>query len=51
MNTPRIINLKPNFKVNIIKKDLGERIKKGVVINCIRIESYFLPFTEEWIVV
>ena len=39
LNGRKVINLKRNFKENIIKKYLGKRITKEVVI--IRIESYF----------
>ena len=42
LNARNIINWKRNFKENIIKKCLGERITKIVVI--IRIESYFSAF-------
>ena len=42
LNTRNVINLERNFKENIIKKCLGERIRKVVVI--IRIESYFSAF-------
>ena len=42
LNARNIINWKRNFKEKIIKKYLGERIKKEVVI--IRIESYFSAF-------
>ena len=45
LNARNVINWKRYFKEKIIKKYLGERIKKEVVI--IRIESYFfLRFTE-----
>ena len=40
----KVINWKRNFKDNLTKKYLGERITKEVVI--IRIESYFLHFPE-----
>ena len=42
LNARNVINWECNFKKNIIKKYLGERIKKEVVI--IRIESYFSAF-------
>ena len=42
LNARNVINWKHNFKENKIKKDLGERITKEVVI--IKIESYFSAF-------
>ena len=42
LNARNIINWERNFKENIIKRYLGERIRKEVVI--IRIESYFSAF-------
>ena len=42
LNVRTVINWKRNFKENITKKYLGERITKEVVI--IRIESYFSAF-------
>ena len=42
LNARNVVNWKRNFKENIIKKYLGERIIKEVVI--IRIESYFSAF-------
>ena len=42
LNARKVINLERNFLENIIKKYLGERIRKEVVI--IRIESYFSAF-------
>ena len=42
LNARNVINWERNFKENIIKKYLGERIRKEVVI--IRIESYFSAF-------
>ena len=42
LNARNLINWERNFKENIIKKYLGERIRKEVVI--IRIESYFSAF-------
>ena len=46
LNAQKVINWKRYFKENLIRKYLGERITKEVVV--IRIESYFfLRFTEE----
>ena len=42
LNARNVINWERNFKENIIKKYLGERIRKEVEI--IRIESYFSAF-------
>ena len=42
LNAQNVINWERNFKENIIKQYLGERLKKEVVI--IRIESYFSVF-------
>ena len=42
LNARNVINWERNFKENIVKKNLGERIRKEVVI--IRIESYFSAF-------
>ena len=42
LNEQNVINWKGNFKDNIIKKCLGKRITKEVVI--LRIESYFSAF-------
>ena len=42
LNARNVIYWERNFKENIIKKYLGERISKEVVI--IRIESYFSAF-------
>ena len=42
LNAQNVINCKRNIKENIIKKYLGERITKEVVI--LRIESYFSAF-------
>ena len=42
LNARNVINWERNFKENVVKKYLGERIWKEVVI--IRIESYFSAF-------
>ena len=42
LNVRNVINWERNFKEDIIKKYLGERIRKEVEI--IRIESYFSAF-------
>ena len=44
LNVQKVINCKGNFKENGIKKYLGERITKEVVI--IRIESYSSVFMQ-----
>ena len=42
LNARNVINWECNFKENVLKKYLGERIRKEVVI--LRIESYFSAF-------